>query len=389
MGKTITDLIIRKLQNFLCDGYERFYAIDEARFYDAESPVQAIVVVINGSFLLKLDDRELALKEGECAVIGKYMKISPRSPESELIYFHLQDLMIITEIYSGLEELRRCIYRLADHKLFDASRDRISNYLKELKTKQNTGLDKHYFDAYGQLILLALIELLCGSNEHTVKKNKPLALITTIVSLNGVYPFKDYSRKELAEILEVTPSYISKIIQYYKGLTFKQYGRILKMEYARHLLETTQLTINEVALKCRYPDASYFSTSFKNLYGLSPVALRHQYNEATILDWEKLVLRHKTTGFCLLKAIGAVVDCESMAFGLKRVEEYLHIIVNPYQHLIELTVYSSHDSGPVSLKVPSQTRFLLALFADSILKFTVGEQVVTYRSISQCGLIVV
>ena len=53
-------------------------------------------------------------------------------------------------------------------------------------------------------------------------------------------------------------------------MTFNSYLLQLRMEHAKELLRTTDWKTFEVAEHTGYPDANYFSYSFKKHVGLSP-----------------------------------------------------------------------------------------------------------------------
>lgn len=51
--------------------------------------------------------------------------------------------------------------------------------------------------------------------------------------------------------------------------------RRLRLNHARRLLETTELGVMEIAIRCGYQDASAFARAFKAQFGQPPTTLRH------------------------------------------------------------------------------------------------------------------
>ena len=55
-----------------------------------------------------------------------------------------------------------------------------------------------------------------------------------------------------------------------------QYLRQLRLQKAAELLQTTQLRIADVGARCGFQDASYFTKTFREWKGCSPVAYRRK-----------------------------------------------------------------------------------------------------------------
>ncbi|MBO5899054.1 MAG: helix-turn-helix transcriptional regulator, partial [Clostridia bacterium] len=58
------------------------------------------------------------------------------------------------------------------------------------------------------------------------------------------------------------------------GKTLSEYTREKRIQHAAHLLATTQLQIQTVALHCGMMDVQYFSKVFKRELGLTPSEYR-------------------------------------------------------------------------------------------------------------------
>ena len=90
------------------------------------------------------------------------------------------------------------------------------------------------------------------------------------------YREADLSLVSLSAMLDVSPNHLSACIKKYAGETFINILIRKRMEAARHMLETTDLRIQEVAGRCGYTDQHYFSYCFKKYSGESPNALRRR-----------------------------------------------------------------------------------------------------------------
>lgn len=89
-----------------------------------------------------------------------------------------------------------------------------------------------------------------------------------------------YSDKELtlaavAERLHVSPNYLAQLLRRETGGSFGTMLSTYRMEQAKSLLETTGLTVNDIAEQCGYTDAYYFARCFKKHFGQTPSQMRH------------------------------------------------------------------------------------------------------------------
>ncbi|MDF2922370.1 MAG: YesN8 [Paenibacillaceae bacterium] len=86
----------------------------------------------------------------------------------------------------------------------------------------------------------------------------------------------DLSLTMLAERFNYHPSYFSELFKSKIGKTFIQYVTEIRMSQAVRLLEETALPLWDVAELTGFANASYFSSKFKRMYGISPSDYRQQ-----------------------------------------------------------------------------------------------------------------
>lgn len=82
---------------------------------------------------------------------------------------------------------------------------------------------------------------------------------------------EDLSRNELAEVVHITPNYLSKRFHTETGMSLREYINQLRIEDAKRLLLSTNITISEIANEVGFDNISYFSTVFRKLCGVSPI----------------------------------------------------------------------------------------------------------------------
>jgi two-component system response regulator YesN len=83
------------------------------------------------------------------------------------------------------------------------------------------------------------------------------------------------SANSISDKISITPQYFSKIFNEITGTSFPEYLNNLRLEKAKEILLTSSnICINEVYEKVGYNSRNYFTTAFKNKYGVSPSKIR-------------------------------------------------------------------------------------------------------------------
>ena len=79
----------------------------------------------------------------------------------------------------------------------------------------------------------------------------------------------------LAAAQKVSPGYLSTVFKKETGKTLTEYITRKRMKHAAHLLTTTHLQVQTIALHCGIVDVQYFSKLFKRHMGMTPGEYRH------------------------------------------------------------------------------------------------------------------
>ena len=85
------------------------------------------------------------------------------------------------------------------------------------------------------------------------------------------------SLSHIARSVNLSSSRLRHVFKAETGITPTQYLQMLRMELAKQLLETTVLTVKEIAFMTGIACDSYLVREFKKTYGVSPARYREYY----------------------------------------------------------------------------------------------------------------
>lgn len=81
---------------------------------------------------------------------------------------------------------------------------------------------------------------------------------------------EDISLEDMAEYVNISPQYLSKLIKKTTGFNFIDWLSMLRVKKAKELLNNSNLTVKEVCFMVGYKDPNYFSRIFKKRIGITP-----------------------------------------------------------------------------------------------------------------------
>lgn len=122
-----------------------------------------------------------------------------------------------------------------------------------------------------------ILETLAGQCRLTAASQTPKSknIRLAIEYINAHYG-EQLSLEQVAAQVYLNPDYFSRAFKAETGQTFVNYLTDVRMQHSVRLLENTALRVQTIAQQVGYYNASYFSTTFKKKYGMSPYEYRRK-----------------------------------------------------------------------------------------------------------------
>lgn len=89
---------------------------------------------------------------------------------------------------------------------------------------------------------------------------------------------QELSLDSLAKLCGVTNSYLSALFKKETDVNITDYIHTTRLRHALQLLNSTHMTVKDIALQCGYEDSNYFTRIFKKYQGLSPKEYRSSFS---------------------------------------------------------------------------------------------------------------
>ena len=113
--------------------------------------------------------------------------------------------------------------------------------------------------------------------EQTANSTSGHGRLLKVVQFVTSHYGEDIVVADLAEQASLSTSQLHREFSRLFGITPNRYIREVRVGVGRHLLETTEMSIAQIARQCGFYDQSHFSRQFKASTGLSPLDYQKRY----------------------------------------------------------------------------------------------------------------
>lgn len=120
------------------------------------------------------------------------------------------------------------------------------------------------------LLNCILIEILEAGRPLTQSDTEMNPAIRHAISYVLTHPTEDISLSRMSETVDLSAAYFSHLFKVSTGISFKKYVNMIRVEYAKRLLEEKELSVLEVGFESGFNTPSQFIRVFKDQVGTVP-----------------------------------------------------------------------------------------------------------------------
>ena len=234
-------------------------------------PALEVSLILEGSVIFFVDGRKRTI-EGPCATFQAYRKsldaIVPEGRQTRTMWCHVPSAELSSTQWQTVKQLppvqpiRPLLTALFSSALsLPRDGDRPAEALE---------LDHQFRDSLGATIFS---EYMRGAQGSALTKPPPAALLVAKRALDEDYA-KSWTVESLASIAGGNPHYLIHLFKAHLGETPIRYLWNRRVDAGVHLLQTTALTIDEIAYRCGFQSSAHFSRRVKERQGAPPSLLR-------------------------------------------------------------------------------------------------------------------
>ncbi len=257
-------------------------------------PVRAydcrIFFIMNGNLSIQINGRTVDAPLNSLVFIREgieYRAIASKDVDMSILNFDMsQDGSWRTEEVTPVESNKFCEeYIFAKTSITDT--DFFNSYIimqgcYNLRERITDIVDKFYSaHSFRNMQSSAMLKILLAEiaeymhNKDTTHGNTVEQVLTYIKDNYS----QNITNDDIGSFFGYHPNYINKLILQSTGITLKQHIINIRIETARDMLQYGSNTISDIAERCGFSDAAYFSYRFRNATGLSPKKYRQKYSK--------------------------------------------------------------------------------------------------------------
>ncbi|EPJ7086833.1 AraC family transcriptional regulator [Citrobacter amalonaticus] len=247
-------------------------------------PCLEIIYILSGYGLVVVDNQQYTARPGRMFIFPPFRlhKVqitgSEKHPYVRTIV-HIDQTQILNALESFPRHCKHFRYLSSDSspaQAYDLS-DKMDFVVTTLKQFEeiNAGPDYHISEV--MLLIMQVMNFLPEADNSFRKKD--VTLSTHIMEWVERHYFERLSLEWLSAELGFSPGYISKTFRAQTGGTIQEYILCRRIKEGCDLLQTSDLSVAEIAESVGFKDVTYFITRFKKLMKYTPLQYKKIHGE--------------------------------------------------------------------------------------------------------------
>ena len=251
-----------------------------------------IFYIIEGERQFFFDNKSYNAYAGDIAILDTNLVHTTCSISDEdkgynrvILYIDYEKMCDFDKKYPGLNLVNYFHNNYGIYHLNEDQRIAFLNLYRDLRhelTKKNSGYQSRV-EIATIYWLYKLLSLKHDSTQIHAVINSPKELSASNISayLEANYT-KELALDTISDELFMSKYYMCRIFKEYTGFTITEYVNTLRIKKATQILETSNLSISDVAAELGFESASYFERIFKKIMNVTPLKYRKTHQSVTI-----------------------------------------------------------------------------------------------------------
>ena len=256
-----------------------------------------IIYVRKGPLMVEIDGQKFVGDDGAVYIVSPGVLHMMAAPETPVDYFTFLFPMEFISFQTKDELEDEIFFPLRNHTREFRPEVTNRNLLEKLipildELSEENGKFGTHRQIQVRIRLLQVVDLLVEYDQLEAKTGRASGGLEKEILIYIQDNYHEHiSLAELSEHFHLSEKYMSRFFSERFHMTLTQYVNYVRLKYARHLLESTDLSVTEIAMKSGYPNVSYFIRKFSAAVGEPPLRYR---NGKAVKDQKKEYKIRKT-----------------------------------------------------------------------------------------------
>ena len=240
-----------------------------------------IIYVRKGPLMVEIDGQKFIGDDGAVYIVSPGVLHMMAAPETPVDYFTFLFPMEFISFQTKDELEDEIFFPLRNHTREFRPEVTNRNLLEKLipildeLSEENGKFGTHRLIQV-RIRLLQVVDLLVEYDQLEAKTGRASGGLEKEILIYIQDNYHEHiSLAELSEHFHLSEKYMSRFFSERFHMTLTQYVNYVRLKYARHLLESTDLSVTEIAMKSGYPNVSYFIRKFSAAVGEPPLRYRN------------------------------------------------------------------------------------------------------------------
>lgn len=240
-----------------------------------------IIYVRKGPLMVEIDGQKFIGDDGAVYIVSPGVLHMMAAPETPVDYFTFLFPMEFISFQTKDELEDEIFFPLRNHTREFRPEVTNRNLLEKLipildELAEENGKFGTHRQIQVRIRLLQVVDLLVEYDQLEAKTGRASGGLEKEILIYIQDNYHEHiSLAELSEHFHLSEKYMSRFFSERFHMTLTQYVNYVRLKYARHLLESTDLSVTEIAMKSGYPNVSYFIRKFSAAVGEPPLRYRN------------------------------------------------------------------------------------------------------------------